>query len=142
VIRPKLEHAVKRGSTRGRIAARWSGVGHREGRCGLRPASFAETGRRGASREARKSGDLAGCSLREVSCRSRREASFAQRQGEPRGEPRGRAVAGLGGSIPDEGSFIESGERVRGRVQQTSSELDPRFTATARLRHLSRWKAS
>jgi hypothetical protein len=24
VIRPKLEHAVKRGSTRGRIAARWS----------------------------------------------------------------------------------------------------------------------
>jgi hypothetical protein len=31
----------------------------------------------------------------------------------------GRAVARRGGSVPDEGSFIASGELVRGRVQRT-----------------------
>jgi len=113
--------AVKRTLIRGRIAARWFGAG----RCGvggelrLVVGVSAVAGRRGASREARKSGDLLGCSLREVGCRSRREASSTQRRGEPRGEPRGSAVARRGGSVPDEGSFIVSGERVRSRVQRT-----------------------
>lgn len=109
-------------------SARSSGVGLPQG--GSAPVALGSeagllvslrvAGQRGASREARESSDLSGCSLREVGCRSRREASSTQCRGEPRGEPRCRAVARRGGSIPDEGSFIASGELVRGRADRKS----------------------
>lgn len=77
-------------------SARSSGVGLPQG--GSAPVALGSeagllvslrvAGQRGASREARESSDLSGCSLREVGCRSRREASSTQPRGEPRGEPR------------------------------------------------------
>jgi hypothetical protein len=92
-------------------------------------------GGRSARRKSRGSEILrsVGCSFREVGCRSRREASSEQRQGEPRGKPRGRAVARRGSSVPDEGSFIAPGERVRGRVKRTSKGARPELHPTARL---------
>jgi hypothetical protein len=91
-------------------------------------------GGRSARRKSRGSEILrsVGCSYREVGCRSRREASSAQRRGEPRGEPRGGAVARRGSSVPDEGSFIAPGERVRGRVKRTSKGARPTLHPTAR----------
>jgi hypothetical protein len=73
-------------------------------------------GGRSARRKPRGSGirRSVGCSFREVGCRSRRVAPSWRRRGEPRGKPRGRLVARRGGSTPDEGSFIASGDKGAG----------------------------
>jgi len=113
--------AVKRTLIRGRIAARWFGAG----RCGVGNGLrlvidiSAVAGQCGASR------GLGSPAI----CRGARYEKSVAEVGEkhlPR-NPEGsreanrgrREVARRGGSIPDEGSFIVSGELVRSRVQRT-----------------------
>jgi hypothetical protein len=113
--------AVKRTLIRGRIAARWFDAGRCGVGSGLRLV-FGMLRRLVSAAQAARLGNPA------IWRGTRYEKSVAEvgekhlprnPEGSREANRGGRAVARRGGSVPDEGSFIASGELVRSRVQRT-----------------------
>ena len=116
-------YAVKRTSIWGRVAARQHGAGTAKGVEAHLTVGRNEARYRSVTAKASRS-EIGRSTSARVVCRlqkSVRSIFSSLNRGEPRGKPRRRGVARHGSSFLDEGSFIASGERVRGEYARTDT---------------------
>lgn len=115
-------YAVKRTSIWGRVAARQHGAGTAKGVEAHLTVRRSEVRYRSVTAKA-SCPEIERSTSARVVCRLQKSVksifSLLDR-GKPRGEPRRRGVARRGELILDEGSFIASGERVRGGNARTN----------------------
>jgi hypothetical protein len=115
-------YAVKRTSIWGRVAARQHGAGTAKGVEAHLTVRRSEVRYRSVTAKV-SCPEIERSTSARVVCRlqkSVRSIFSSLDRGEPRGKPRRRGVARHGSSFLDEGSFIASGERVRGGNARTN----------------------